>query len=289
MDFVYNFYKTHKRKVLLMQNEISFGFFWKCLKKCWILMIVLAIVAGVVAGAIASFIPKKYSSSVDFYVINTNTSYDYTTTALLSASSYLISDYIEIIKSEAVLNAVAEDLNANRPENEKITVKQLKSMVSASSGETSVFTIKVTHTDPDLALEVARSIEKIAPTKVTDIAKPDRVTNQGIYEGILNIIKEYDEKITMDQLKANLTINGLSSTLNCFTTLNTPVRAVNPDSPNIVRYALFAAVAVAALIYVISVIKSLIELTVTSEDDVKKLVKRPLIGVIPHWGNSWKK
>ena len=272
-----------------MQNEISLGFFWKCLKKCWILMIVLAIVAGIVAGIITSFIPKKYSSSVDFYVINTNTSYDYTTTALLSASAYLINDYIEIIKSEAVLTDVANDINADRAENNKITVKQLKSMVSASSNETSVFTIRVTHTDKELAYEVAKSIEEIAPSKVTDIAKPDRITNQSIYEGILKVIQQYDETMTMEKLKTSLNINGLSSTLDCFTTLNEPVKATSPDSPNVTKYALFAAAAMTAFIYVIFVIKGLVELNVSSEDDVKKLVKRPLVGVIPHWENSTKK
>ena len=277
-----------------MQNEISFGFFWKCLKKCWILMIVLAIIAATVAGIITNSIPKKYSSTVDFYVINTNTSYDYTTTALLSASAYLISDYIEIIKSEAVLTSVAEDINATRAEENKVTVGQLKSMISASTNDTSVFTIRVTHTDREFAYEVAKSIEKIAPTAVTNIAKPDRITNQSIYEGILSTInKNYVanglKEITMEQLKDNLTINGLSSTLDCFTTLNEPTIANSPDSPNVTKYMLFAAVAMTAFIYAIFVIKGLVELNVTSEDDVKRLVKRPLVGVIPHWENTTKK
>ena len=277
-----------------MQNEISFGFFWKCLKKCWILLLVLSLVAGIIAGIITSFIPKKYSSSVDFYVVNTNTSYDYTTTALLSASAYLINDYVEIIRSEAVLTDIAEDLNANRPEDKKITVNQLKSMISSSSNNTSVFTIRVTHNDRDLAYEVAKSIEKIAPARVTNIAKPDRITNQKIYEGILNTINSNYKanglnEITMEELKEKLTINGLSSTLDCFTTLNTPTRASSPDSPNVTKYMLISAAAVAALIYVIFIIKGIVELNVTTEDDVKKLVKRPLVGVIPHWENTTKK
>ena len=277
-----------------MQNEISFGFFWKCFKKCWILVLVLALVAGIVAGAITSFIPKKYSSSIDFYVVNTNTSYDYTTAALLSASAYLINDYIKIINSEAVLNAVAEDLNEGKAEGDKITVKQLKSMISASSDDTSVFTIKVTHTDPDLAFKVARSIEKIAPSKVTEIAKPDRITNQSIYEGILNTInKNYTAnglpEMTMEQLKDSLTINGLSNTLDCFTTLNAPAKATTHDSPNITKAVVVAAALAAAFVYLVFVIKGIVELNVTTEDDVKRLVKRPLVGVIPHWEKTPKK
>ena len=54
-----------------------------------------------------------------------------------------------------------------------------------------------THTDKELAYEVAKSIEKIAPAKVTSIAKPDRITNQSIYDGILKTINN------------NYTANGL--------------------------------------------------------------------------------
>lgn len=276
-----------------MQNEISIGFFWKCLKKCWILMISLAIVAGVIAGVITSFIPKKYSSSIDFYVVNTNTSYDYTTTALLSASSYLISDYIEIIKSEAVLNAVADDINQNTIYT-NVKASQLKSMVSASSGDNSVFTIKVTHTDRDFALAVAKSIEKIAPAKVTEIAKPDRITNQNIYEGMLNVINknlDEDKHITMEELQDQVDISGLSNTLECFTTLNTPVLAPEnaPDSPDVKKYVLMSSAVVAALVYIAFIIKGFIELNVSSEEDVKRLVKRPLVGIIPHWEQTTKK
>ena len=46
-------------------------------------MIIFAIVVALIAGIFTNFLPKKYSSSVDFYIINTNTSYDYTTSALL--------------------------------------------------------------------------------------------------------------------------------------------------------------------------------------------------------------
>lgn len=275
-----------------MQHEISFGFFWKCLRKCWLIMIIAALVVSITVGIFVSFIPKNYSSSIDFYVVNTNTSYDYTTSALLAASSYLINDYIEIIRSNRILDLVAEELNKNKPENEHVTADKLRGMISASSNNTSVFTIKVTHTDPEYAYEVASAIKEIAPKEVTEVAKPDRLTNENLYNAILQVVnqnKPESEQLTMEQLKEQLKIQGLNSSLPCFEAINPPVVDKSPDSPSIKKYAFYAAVATAALVYAIFVIKGLLEMNISSEDDVKKLVRRPLVGTIPHWENSAKK
>ena len=193
-----------------MQNEISLSFFWKCFKKCWFLMIIFGIVVALIAGIFTNFLPKKYSSSVDFYIINTNTSYDYTTSALLSASSYLINDYIELIRSDAILSYIAEDVNEGKPEEEHITPKQIRAMITSSSTDTSLFTIKVSSTDPHLALEIADAIERIAPGEVTSIAKPDRVTNENIYNALLTAINESVAKqnnVSTEDIKGSSTIN----------------------------------------------------------------------------------
>lgn len=275
-----------------MQNEISLSFFWKCFKKCWFLMIIFGIVVALIAGIFTNFLPKRYSSTVDFYIINTNTSYDYTTSALLSASSYLINDYIELIRSDAILSYIAEDVNEGKPEEEHVTPAEIRSMLSSSSTDTSLFTIRVSSTDPYLALEIADAIERISPGKVTSIAKPDRVTNENIYNALLQAINENrpeDEKMKMEELKENYTIQGLNSTLDCFRTVNVPVLDTVPDSPNVKKTAVVAGGACAVLVYVFFLIKKFIEMKISSEDDIKAFIKHPLVGTIPHWGSSFKK
>ena len=255
-------------------------------------MIIAALVISITVGIFVSFIPKNYSSSIDFYVVNTNTSYDYTTSALLAASSYLINDYIEIIRSNRILDLVAEELNKSRPEDKHITADNLRAMISASSNNTSVFTIKVTHTDPKFACEVANAIMQIAPKEVTEVAKPDRLTNENLYNAILQVVnqnKPEGEQLTMEQLKEQLKIQGLNSSLPCFEAINPPVVDTSPDSPSTKKYTMYSAAATAALVYVIFIIKGLLEMNISSEDDVKKLVRRPLVGTIPHWENSVKK
>jgi capsular polysaccharide biosynthesis protein len=275
-----------------MQHEISFSLLWKCLKKSWVIMLVAAIVMALIVGIFVNFIPKNYSSTVEFYVINTNTSYDYTTSALLAASQYLINDYVEIIRSDAVLEKVADHLNQNRPSDKQVTPDRLRGMISSSSSSnTSIFTIRVTHTDPKFAYEVACAIEEIAPAAVTDIAKPDRLTNEYLVEVVWQSLDSLEKKddITRDDIEILLKDLGLDGSLDCFTTVNSPVVDRSPDSPNVKKYALYAAAATAVLVYAIFLIKGLLEMNVSSEDDVKKFVNRPLVGTIPHWENSSKK
>ncbi len=300
-----------------MEHEISLGFLLKTLKKCWLLIIIIALVTAITVGAAVSiFIDKKYSSSVEFYVVNTNTSYDYTTSALLAASEYLIADYVDLIKSDAVLDEIAAEVKATGKTEyaKKATAESIRGLISSSSGDsTSLFAIKVTHTDPEYACEVAKAIEKVAPGAVTDIAKPDRLTNQYLYDvawktmlhieknylaaqelepsdsaAAASIRERYDgdvEKAIEDYLKDA----GLDGSLDCFTTVNKPTVDKSADSPSVLKYAGVAAIAVAVLIYAIFLIKGILAMSVSSEDDVKKFVKRPLVGVVPHWEGSQKK
>ncbi|MBQ8849088.1 MAG: hypothetical protein IJ011_01990 [Clostridia bacterium] len=275
-----------------MEHDINLGFFWKALKKCWILMIAVAVVAALFVGIFVNFIPKKYSSSVEFYVVNTNTSYDYTTSALLAASSYLINDYVELIKSDVILNDVADAINEGRPEKSQVTPNQLRGMISASSSDnTSLFTITVTSTNPEFAYEVAKTIEQIAPQAVTDIAKPDRLTNDYLVEVAWQTLSNFgkSESVTTDDIEYYLKDLGLDGSLPCFTTVNAPVVDKTADSPDTTRYIGLATMGSAAFIYCIFLIKGFFDTNVSSEDDIKKYVKSPLIGAIPHWEKSSKK
>ena len=334
-----------------MEHDISLGFLFKTLKRCWIVMVIVALVAAIIVGvAVSLFIPKKYSSSVEFYVVNTNTSYDYTTSSLLAASEYLINDYVKIIKSDAILELVArrldenkalEKLNEGKEKKDQVTletvdeaqlqatidkfsaeeradVTKLRSMISSSSEEsTSLFTIKVTHTDPEYAHKVATVIEDIAPENVTEIAKPDRLTNEYLvnvaWQTMIALEKAYlKDQSDNNSIEINDTVAknsilerygndaekavetflseaGLDGSLDCFTTVNAPALDTAHDSPNALKYAAVAAVAAAAIVYLVFLIKGIFEMNVSSDDDVKKLVKRPLVGTIPHWENPVKK
>jgi len=241
-------------------------------------MIVAALtVAIAVAVLVGAFVPEKYSSSVEFYVVNTNTNYDYTTSALLSASEYLINDYIKLIKSDTILKAVADEANKDLSENLKVKPKEIKSMISSSSEEnTSLFTIKITHTEPKVAKAVAEAIKDITPALVTEIAKPKRLTNEYLVDVAWSTIVELEraalkaenpdtatitnadvtkslkekygndiETVIEDYLKTA----GMDGSLYCFEAVNYPVEDSTADSPDIPKYAIVGAIFSAAVVY----------------------------------------
>ena len=292
-----------------MEKSISLVFLWKCLKKCWIFMITAAIVAAVAVGAyVVVLVPRSYAASIDFYVINTNTSYDYTTSSLLSASEYLIKDYVKLIKSDAILEPVAEELNKDRGADEQITAKDLRSMISATADEgTSVFTITVTSTDEAFAEKVATEIMKQAPDRVTEIAKPVRLTNEYLVNMVWETMiatewahgKQADpmftkeeataivsSKISKEDIQSYLKNEGMDGSLNCFKEVNTP--EIEQVSRGTTSKMFIGAIFAAVIVYLCVVISGLFKAKLVSEEDIRQFVDRPVIGSIPHWENSHK-
>lgn len=270
-------------------NEINIGVLLKIFKKFWWRIAIVTLAAMILVACFTHLcIPKKFSSSVKFYVVNINPDYDYTSSTLVSASTYLINDYVAIIKSDYLLEQVCEQLRAEGYPD--ITPKDIQSMISSSAAsETSVFTLSISSTDKTLAYKVASSIAKIAPKAVTAMAKSDESTYQKLAERVFYVMKsmQLDESGTLTQTDVETFIRqnklGLSEQMNCIEVLSYPVEAPTHDSPSLVVYTLVGGVAAAILTYVIFLVNALVKQTVTTEDDVKKLLARPLLGTIPHW------
>ena len=280
-----------------MDHDISLGFLLKILKKTWWKLLLIALTALIAVSVFVQLaVPKKYSSSIDFYVVNINTSYDYTTSSLLSATPQLINDYISIIKSDQMLNRVATELVARGYRAEQITIRGLRSMIqSETENETSVFRVTLAHSNKAFAYEVASIITELAPTVVTEIAKPDSLTHESLADKVHTVISYYNqnmveeggarvelsEKEISDMLKNGFV--GIPTQLNCIEVITPPVEDTAADSPDVIKYGLLGAVAAAVAAYLFFLIRHMFELRVTSEEDVKNLLNRPLIGAIPHW------
>ena len=404
-----------------MEREISLVFFWKTLKKCWILVTVCALLVGIIVGALVSLTPSTYSSSVDFYTRNNDYNSDYDSQSNLSATEQLINDYVDLIKSEKVLNKVREKLSNceslfDKPEAEwskeqknlakklgEYSTSTLRGMISSSSKEKhSTFTIKVTASTPEEAYYVAYAIEVVAPEAVTEIKKTGYLTTEYITSQVAIVIerigevdgldwsvkqdKDYKETVTETaetyigelilkkendattkelnaskkeeeakklsgpakdlaeqeaqqardaantaraEVEALKNVNSediysiitslesdtrtvwelnkednfeelVRSYLNehtsllkdvslCFTATNPASETPVKNAPPVVRNAAIGAIVAALAVYLIFFIKGLFEMNISSEDDIKRLVKRPVIGVIPRWETTSKK
>ena len=282
-----------------MEHEISLGMLLGVFKKTWWKILIIALAVMIVAALFTHFfIPKKYSSSVDFYVVNVNTSYDYTTSTLLSASTYLINDYVSIIKSDYMLDKVCAELLAADKDyklvkSEDITSKNIRGLIaSASNEETSVFRLSISHVDAEYAYDVATTIAKLAPTVVTEMAKPEsNLTEEDLVSALSSFINAYeknyntDTQVTKENISAMVKHDtfGLVEKLNCVEVITPPVLDKSADSPNIVSYTIIAGMAAAVITYIAFLIYKLMNINITTEDDVRKLLNRPLIGTIPSW------
>ena len=117
-----------------------------------------------------------YTASATMYVFNGNPNvinYQYTTMSDISAAVMLVDTYAVVVKSNKVLDAVAERLNNDVP------VSYLAGTLSMTSvSETGVMKISCTTNDPQLSMDICNAVADIAPAEII------RVVNAGSAEVI---------------------------------------------------------------------------------------------------------
>lgn len=273
-----------------MEFDISLAFLLKILKKAWWKIAIVTVATMLLVGSFTHFcIDKKYSSSARFYVVNVNSSLDYTTTSYLSAAEYLIKDYVSIIKSDYLLEMVCDNLKGKGYEN--VTPEQLRPLIQDSSdANNSTFVLSVTHTDKIFAYDVITAITEIAPDAITALTKPDSNVNGSLTEKIYTVIDYYNKhadyegtlSVTKNDIQNLLDTKNLNG-LTCLEVLTQPKIATHHDSPNLITYTAIGGIAAAVLAYLVFLVLSIVKMNVTTEDDVKRLLGRPLLGAIPRW------
>ena len=284
-----------------MERDINFSLLLTILKKSWWKIIIIALAVMLVVASYTHFlIPKKYTSSVRFYILNINATQDNTTTQLLGAAAQLTKDYMDIITSEYMLTMVSEALQEKGYEN--VPISALQSMIRYSAkAESSVFTLSVVHTNPQVAYDVACVIRDIAPEAVTAKARPDSITHEGLGEKIYIFLQYYDKNYAPDEAsKTNLTkgeiinmlrndFQGVLGKVNCIEPLDSPKLASTHSSPNLVSNVMLSGAIAVVGMYIFFLLRAILEQNITSEEDLKRMLGKPVIGAIPHWESAAKK
>ncbi len=258
-----------------MTKEISLSLLLKVLKSAWWKILIVTVAVALAVAAFTEFvIPKKYQSSIEFYILNTSTTSEYATTTLLAAAEYLASDYIKIINSDQVVNIIIEKLEAEGYR--EVTAKKVRSMISsAKASDSSTFTVTVTSTDKDVAYIMATAIQDEAPQIMREITRPSYSSNY--YQKVKDPAtgEEVFEKID-------------ESDLECVIPVRAPEVAKTHSSPNVITYTFIAAVLAACLMYVLFLLRKLSDTTIRSESSVKELVDASvtIIGTIPYWNTN---
>ncbi|MBR1970512.1 MAG: hypothetical protein IKA17_09175 [Clostridia bacterium] len=134
-------------------------------------IVVITILCGIISfGVSRYFLTPKYESYITMYVNNrrsTETEVNETKmlTSDIQASQQLVPTYVEMIKSNNVLEVVADKFNERT--GESYSVDKIKRMIEATSlGSTEILKVTVKTTEAAEAREIANIIAEIAPQKI---------------------------------------------------------------------------------------------------------------------------
>ena len=142
------------------------GLLFCYLRRWWLILLCGAIAASCTFVFVKQFIEPKYRASVSMYVNNMrrDAEVDYITSSNISASQQLVNTYINIVRSDSVLERVVEEADLD------VSASTLKSMVSASQvDETEMFRIYVTSTSPRVAAALANAVAEVSVDAVAEI------------------------------------------------------------------------------------------------------------------------
>ena len=226
--------------------EINLGDVFQILLSKWIYILLAGVLVAVAVGLVTHFfIKKKYTASTSMYVYTTAEQYQTgtITSSELSAADNLIKTYQVIVKSNSVLDVVAERFNAEHPEYEQwnIGVSSLSKSASVSVPDgTKLIKISVTTRDPKLSADVANTFAKYVPDQIVRITKAGGV--------------EIVDYATVP--------NG-------------------PSSPNLTRNIVigFAAGFILAAVYFL--LRAYLDTTIYTSEEVQKVSRCPVIGTVP--------
>ena len=149
------------------------------LRRWWLIVLSALIVAGGSFAYAYYLVEEMYQASSTIYVnnIKEGITVDSVTTSNLSVSQQLAHTYISIVKSDHVLDKVAEALD------NRYTVNNLKGMVTASQiGDTGIFSINIVSADPQEAAEIANTFAEVVPDVIGAII-------EGSYARVLDVAK----------------------------------------------------------------------------------------------------
>lgn len=135
-----------------------------------IYIILSALLFATLAGCVTEFLTEpKYTTSCTMYVFS-NTDRVSTDSNIsgseLDASQRLVNTYIEVLKSDTVLEKVAAELGI------EAKPAQIRGLISCSPVEdTEIFRVSVTSTSKELSASIANTIAQVAPEEIIRVVK----------------------------------------------------------------------------------------------------------------------
>ena len=159
-----------------MEETISLQEIFGILKKRLVLIFLTTVIGTVVAGlATFFFITPKYSSEAQLIVTLAQSDTANVNANDINANLMMLNTYKDLIKGNAVLNAVKE--KAATEENYKGTVGDLNNMITVNQSTNSqMFSIVATGTNAYEAEQIANITASVFTEKVKEVLSVDKIT-----------------------------------------------------------------------------------------------------------------
>ena len=141
---------------------------WAYLSRWWLIVGLAVVVGAASLYYTINCITPLYQASVKIYVNNIRAEQrvEYITGSNLETAQQLVKTYVTILQSDTVLEQVA---NAAGME---VSAQQIRGAMSARQvNETEVFSVTITHADPQTAAYLANAIAAIAPEAIAEFVE----------------------------------------------------------------------------------------------------------------------
>lgn len=138
------------------------------LQRWWLIVLCTVVAAAASLYVTMNFITPMYKASVMVYVNNIkgDLQIETITSSNLATAQRLVDTYINIIKSDTVLEKVAEASELD------ITAAEIRKIMSAEQvDDTEIFNVYITHEDPVLAAQLANAVAEVAPGKIEEFVE----------------------------------------------------------------------------------------------------------------------
>jgi len=231
------------------------------LSHIWLIIVITVLGAGAAFGISKFLLPLQYSSHITMYVQSyTGITENANSANNISNSKQLVNTYMEVLKDDAVMNAVAEKLSKQFEENVlsqnftindsgKITPASIRSCLAISSvTDTSAVKVNATAKNAEVAAAICNDLTQVAPQYV----------EEAVGVGSIN---------TIDTAKV----------------YNTPV------APNTMKNTMIGAIAGFMLIVLIIFLIDFFDNTIKDTDALGKKYNKAIIGDIQAFGDRKKK
>lgn len=146
------------------------------MKRCWLVIICAAIGFGAMYYYVKNVQKDAFAASATMYVYNGNpnvVNYQYVSTNDLNSAYQLLDTYMVVVKSNKVLDSVADRIASDYP---GITAEQIRRTLSMGSvNETGVLKIVCTTGNPQLSADICNAIADVAPSEIIRVVSAGSV------------------------------------------------------------------------------------------------------------------